>query len=362
MDKDTGEKIIKARVVVNLKELNSNTHEYLGNTKTLEQIHEALRKWRKKNGMDITACFYQFQVAPDSGKYNVVSAPSGFLEFKGVLHGAKNAPKYVQQMIDMIFEEVGSEVMVDDAFSGGADDYSAIEAMFNNLKVCEKYGIKLSPHKMQISMDEIEAVGYLVNEFGLIPLPRNTTKALRTTFENILTKSVFRTWAGMVTFLSLFVRGLAGKLKHLRKLMWKPEEEAKPRKDKTLSARQKKTKIDKLKLRDSEPERTIFSEVQALLTNLPLLHHPDLTADGGVFHMKSYASLYQVGYSLWQRKGDYIVLCKLGSKALSSAQTRWGITEREAWSVVCGVQAYSRILCMKPFMIVGDHKQGYFNS
>ena len=63
IDPTTGKRIEKARVVVNQKELNKLVRVFQGKCRTLAEIHEVLRRWRKKNGIDITSCFYQFLVA-----------------------------------------------------------------------------------------------------------------------------------------------------------------------------------------------------------------------------------------------------------------------------------------------------------
>ena len=99
--------------------------------------------------------------------------------------GMKNAPVYGQNITYEIYEETDVTPVQDDCFGGGKTKKECVDNFINALELASQNNIKVSPKEIGCCVDEVKAVGYKVNNKGIIPLPRNTTKALATDIDKI---------------------------------------------------------------------------------------------------------------------------------------------------------------------------------
>eukprot|EP01083_Nonionella_stella_P281136 956579_1 len=177
------------------------------------------------------------------------------------------------------------------------------------VKKANKIGLKLNPYKTTVYAETVAFTGFQVSSDGLIPLPRNRTKILSFPYSRLQYKSDWQAFEGGILFLNEYIIDLAEDLNHLRALLIsKAESEKIKAQHPTWSIKQRNRRT---RLRHSNESRAVFKQLLDKVSSIPILHHPDLCADGGCFVVKTDASMHGAGSSLWQMRGDSLVLIKL---------------------------------------------------
>ena len=87
-----------------------------------------------------------------------------------------------------------------------------------------------------------------------------------------------------------------------------------------------------------------------------MLYHPDLRSNAQPFILKVDTSLYQVGSSLWQLRGQSYVLISLYSRALTESQQNYSATERECIGYMYAMEKFEKYLRNREFILIGDHE------
>uniref|UniRef100_A0A0G4HKD4 Reverse transcriptase domain-containing protein n=1 Tax=Chromera velia CCMP2878 TaxID=1169474 RepID=A0A0G4HKD4_9ALVE len=103
-----------------------------------------------------------------------------------------------------------------------------------------------------------------------------------------------------------------------------------------------------------EPQRRAFEALKEALTSEPVLCHPDF--DKG-FVVKPDASNDAIGAVLGQtneERNEKVVA--YASRMMTDFEKKWGITEREALSLVYAVDTFKPYLYGKKFTVITDHK------
>ena len=82
----------------------------------------------------------------------------------------------------------------------------------------------------------------------------------------------------------------------------------------------------------------------------------DTRKGSGALIVKADTSLIGTGATVWQYRSKAIVLVRIYSRALNSAQINYSATEREALGFVFAVERFAKILRNKHFFGITDHK------
>uniref|UniRef100_A0A0G4I6I2 Integrase catalytic domain-containing protein n=1 Tax=Chromera velia CCMP2878 TaxID=1169474 RepID=A0A0G4I6I2_9ALVE len=103
-----------------------------------------------------------------------------------------------------------------------------------------------------------------------------------------------------------------------------------------------------------EPQRRAFEALKEALTSEPVLCHPDFDKE---FVVKPDASNDTIGTVLGQtdeERNERVVA--YASRMMTDLEEKWGITEREALSLVYAVNTFKPYLYGKKFTVITDHK------
>ena len=351
---DDGSIILKSRMVSNFKTLNDNTYPFQYKYITFNELSNHLSQFKYFNASDITKYFYCIPVYTHHQCYMCCVTPDGILLFVVVLHGLKNAPIYGHKITSEIFAKTDIRSVQDDLFGGAATKEECLHNFYRLLSISIKNCIKLSPSKTQLCSKKIDGIGYTITDKGIIPLPRNKTKALSIAWSKILTLRDFKIWEGMVIFLNKFIVSLAGDLKLLTDLIIDRKKMLEIKHSNVLSNKQKCNERLNSKVIKSNEALEVFNGIQHKIECTPLLHHPDLRDNAQHFLLKVDTSGRQTGSSLWQLRGEQVVLVRLYSRALSEQQQNYSATERECLGYVLSINKFSRFLRFE-FILIGDH-------
>ncbi len=269
--------------------------------------------------------------------------------------GVKNAPLYAQKITADAFEGTDVISLQDDCFGGGTTKRECMENFIESLKICKKMGLKISTKSIGCCTNEVDAAGYKVNTKGVIPLPSNTTKALRVDIKRLTSYKEWVSFRGMLEFLNGYLNNLNITMAKITRDIIDPVELDKIKKSACSVAIKRKMR-DKLKLKWTEEARNRVKLINVKLENIPLLYHVITTSDGGPIIVKVDASLYGIGSTLWQLRVTYYVLCLIKSKMLSVTQRNYSASERECLGVITALSWYSKYLRGRVFTLICDHQ------
>ena len=183
------------------------------------------------------------------------------------------------------------------------------------LKVLQKYGLKISPHKCQFFKKKTVYMGleFQVDKVCYTPL-KDKCEAVRN-LNSPKTLKQTRAFCGMVNFLSSF-------LPNLRRLL--------------IPIYDIQKKLKNFKWTD-EAEKA-FNDIKKLLVNPPVLKAP--TPDG-LFRLKQENEWVVIGYH---------------SKRLPPSAKNFGITKLELTGLLVNIHGFMQLLCNRYFEVLVDHK------
>ena len=224
--------------------------------------------------------------------------------------GMSVSPQIWQQFIDLFFQDdlikrkQNFDVIMDDTFIHLTTE-EHMDDLMNLFKVLRKYGLKLLPHKCQLSKMKIVYMGleFQIQGDKVCYTPLKEKRNAIRNLESPKTLRQTRAFCGMVNFLSSFLPNLRTLLIPIYDL-------------------QKKAK----KFKWIAKAEKAFNEIKKLLIILPVLKAP--TPDG-IFRLKSDTSREGVGGTLLQKQGDKWVVIGYHSKKLPKSAKNFGVTKLE---------------------------------
>ena len=199
------------------------------------------------------------------------------------------------------------------------------------LKPLLKNGLKISPKKCQLFKTSLQYMGNKI----VIENKKVCVQPLKSRLEAIQkvqppkTPKGYRSFAGMVNFLSMFCP-------ELQKLL-------KPIYDLTRKGRS---------FNWGGEQQDSFEEIKCRLIKPPVLHMPNKT---GKFHLYSDTSKFATGSALYQIQNGKLKLIAYMSKRLPEAVKSYSITELELCCLAINIASFSHFLKRVDFDAIGDH-------
>lgn len=189
------------RIVVNLKERNSNTEKVVSPLPRMDQIINALANKRYRSSFEVAGAFEQCRVAEEDVSKNTISTVLGTVASRVAIQGDLNSPNSCQRMMNEVYaEQIGNSLMVyiDDCFVGSDtwEDHKRDTETF--LATSLKRGVKLAKHKWQFLPKEMHALGRRI-DFKGISLDPAHIQAL-TAFPAPRDKKAVERWCGLLAW------------------------------------------------------------------------------------------------------------------------------------------------------------------
>ena len=207
-----------------------------------------------------------------------------------------------------------------------------MDDLLDLLKVLQKYGLKISPHKCQFFKNKIVYMGleFQVEDDKVCYTPLKDKCEVIRNLDSPKTLKQMRAFCSMVNFLSSF-------LPDLRRLLV------------PIYDTQKKSK----KFKWTDKAEKAFNDIKKLLVNPPVLKAP--TPDS-LFRLESDTSQEGVGGTLLQKQGNEWVVISYHSKRLPPSTKNFGITELELTGLLVNIHGFMQLLCNRYFKVLVDHK------
>ena len=249
--------------------------------------------------------------------------------------GLNVSPPIYQMYINAILNSLQSrkycEAIMDDILLFMPSKRAHITKLEDLLKALRKNGLKISPKKCQLFRTELQYMGNTI----FIKERRVCVKPLCSQLEAIqkirppATAKQYKSFAGMVNFVSIFCPDLQKLLKPIYDLMRKGRQFA-----------------------WGKEQQDAFEEIKQRLQKPPVLHMPDKI---GRFQLYSYTSKYATGSALYQIQNGKAKLISYVSKRLPEAAHKYSITELEMIGLVINIASFVHLLRKVDFDPVVDH-------
>ena len=212
---------------------------------------------------------------------------------------------YINAILDCLQSKKYCKAIMDDLILFTPSKESHMNKLEDILSALLKNGLKILPKKCQLFKTSLQYMGieiFIESEKVCVKLLRNRLEAIQK-LQPPKTPKGCRSFAGVVTFLSMFCP-------ELQKLL-------KPIYDLTRKGRP---------FHWGKEKQDSFLEIKCRLVKPLVLHMPNKT---GRFHLYSDTSKYATGSALYQIQGGRPKLIAYGSKRLPEASKNYSIIELE---------------------------------
>lgn len=280
--------------------------------------------------LDLTSAYQQIPLDAESRKLTTITTHQGLYEFTRLPFGIASAPAIFQREMDKILRGIPHVICyLDDILITGETDAEHLKNLEEVLKRLQRHGLRLRLDKCRFFQKRVEYLGFSINEDGV----HTTEKKVQAITEAPTPRNVreLRSFLGIINYYAKFVPSLSSILSPLNDLLkagkrwvWSPA------------------------------CRKAFKEAKERITKAPILAHFDpqlpisLAAD---------ASQYGIGAVISHTFPDGSERpIAYASRTLKQSERNYAQIEKEALSLVFGVQRFHQYLYGRSFTLITDHK------
>ena len=124
------------------------------------------------NKLDLCKGFHQIPVRPQDVPKTAVITPFGLWEFLRLPFGMRNAGQIFQRFMDKVLDSLDyCFVYVDDVLIGSKSPEEHVLHLREVLSRLAEHGIVLNGKKCVLGVPEVQFLGHMVSERGIITLP-----------------------------------------------------------------------------------------------------------------------------------------------------------------------------------------------
>ena len=326
----------KARVVCDLRSLNRITSAVPQNLERIEDIITRLKGSKFFTTLDLRSGFYQIPLTERASEKCSFSTPNGRYSFLKMPFGYVNSPSVFTEMMTKLLDGIESfaTAYVDDILIHSGKDINdhlnKIQIVIDRLM---KHNLRLKIEKCQWAQDEINYLGFHINQHGITP-QADKVKAIKHMTAPKTVKQV-RSFLGLMSFYRMFIPKFSELAQPLTELT---------------------RKYARFSWNDDCQKSFIL--LKEHLSSAPLLAYPDPSLP---YHLWVDSSSIQVGAILCQMrindKGEEVEMpIYFLSHKLSKSQIRsYSVTEKELFAIHYSIQKLDYYLRNATFEIRTDH-------
>lgn len=296
----------------------------------VEDLYASLSGGQQFTTLDLKHAYNQIVLDPDSRDATTINTHRGLFRYKRLPFGVSSAPGLFQSLIDNLVKGIPNVcVYMDDILLTGTSVTNHLETLDRVLTRLEEAGFKLKESKCTFLAESVEYLGFKVDRMGLHPL-EDKVKAVKAapSPENV---SQLRSFLGLITHFSRFIRQSATILKPLYRLLEKNQP-----------------------WKWSEIEEGAFVNAKSALSSSTVLVHYN---PKNPIILKCDASPYGLGAVLMHRMTDGEELpVSFASRTMSQAEANYSQLDKEAAAIMFGLKRFHLFLYGRSFEIHTDHK------
>ena len=281
--------------------------------------------------IDLSHAFLQLNLDESSKQYTVINTVDGLYQYNNLCFGLTASPSIFQSFITKTLSNIKNLIIYqDDVLVLTPDHKSHVETLRKVLNALKDAGIKINSSKSKFFVESVTYLGHVFDKYGVKPNPSKTKSILDAPAPKNVKET--QSFVGLCTYYARFVPNFAHVMSPLYHLL---------KKDVTFHC--------------GPEQQNSFDSMKKLFVSDVILQHYDPTAE---FMLETDSSSYGLGSVLFQRKdaNSPWLPVQFASRTLNSAERNYSNIEREALSVIFGLEKFKHYLLGVPFIIKNDQK------
>ena len=341
------------RMCVDYRALNEVTKTELFPLPRIKDLHHQLKGAKWLSTMDCLCGFWQILIREEDRHKTAFISKWGHFEFTRAPMGIKNMPGAFSRIMDRALvglNHVFCLVYLDDICCKSETFEDHIRHLGQIFARLRKHHISLKGSKCFLGFQELKFLGYIASGEGIRPCPDKVKSIVE--FGTPRNIRELQSFLGAANWFRDTVQGFAHIAQPLTLLLKKrhgPNDmcdgKTKPKKDAPPKRRW---------FAWGEAQEAAFRAVKDAMARQTMLHHAD---PDKMIHIDADASDVAIGAVLYQLQDDETRKpIMFFSRALSDAEKRWPLAEREALAIIAGLKGPFRPHVMgAKFTVHTDH-------
>lgn len=297
---------------------------------TANEIFSKLAGCTLFSKLDLTYAYLQLKVDERSAEILTLNTPKGLYKVKRLPFGISASSSIFQQCMDNILLGIpGVSALLDDVIIGGPNVQEHDKRLEEVLQRLSSSGLKLKREKCVIKVTDIEFLGYRVDAQGIHPTDSKVNAIKKAPKPK--NKKELQAFLGLYNFYERFLPKKSTILEPLHRLL-----------------------DDKTRWKWTNAHDQAFDAAKNLLKSDALLVHYDQSKP---LILVCDASPYGVGSVICHKMdNDSEMPIAYGSRTLRAPERNYAQIDREALSIIFGIQKFHQFLAGRNFVIYTDHK------
>lgn len=301
----------------------------------IQDVYHRRKKYEYMTILDLTACYYTYQLTEESSWYCVLVTPFGKYRRLRLPMGMSQSPDWAQGALEEVLQDLlqhSVECFIDDVAiftpQSVTDPWTEHMTLLNNvLTRLREHGYQINPQKCQWAVKEAEFLGHWLTPDGIKPLRKKIEGIMA--LDEPKTLKQLRGFIGMVNFYRDFWKSRAHLMAPLTSL----------------------TKIDRKQFAKAWTTKhsQCFQAIKTMIAEDVLLTYPDPNKP---FLIQTDASDLQLGAVIYQDNQPIAFF----SRKLNDAQRRYPASDKEALCIQEVLHEYRNILYGADITIHTDHQ------
>lgn len=319
------------RLCIDYKQLNKKLVPDKFPLPLITDIFDGLTNAKFFSAMDLQSGYHQIPLDKKSRPLTAFNTEDGYYQFKVLPFGLNIAPSSFTRMMTLAFSGLGPSkafIYMDDLIVIGFTEDNHIKNLTEVFETCRKYNLKLNPLKCDFFKTEIQFLGHICTDKGLLPDHKKLN-----VIEKYPTPDSKEAAKRFVAFANYF-----------RRFIPNFSEIAKP-----LNALSRK----RIPFHWSEYCEEAFQKLKTALMNPPILAYPDFSKK---FHITVDASqIACAGYLSQDHDGIDRPIAYI-SRAFTKCELNKPIIEKELIAIHFAITQFRHYVYGKEFTVFTDHK------
>ena len=321
----------KVRPCVDYRRLNTVTKQDAFPLPRTQDLLDAVAGAKYFSTFDLTAGYHQVPMDPDDIQKTAFVTKYGLYEFLTMPFGMTCAPATFQRLMELALQGLQWNICLiylDDVIVYGStvvEHMSRVEQVLQRIK---EAGMKLKPEKCNLLQEEVEFLGHVINEKGVMPNPDNVAKLIQ--METPTNLSAVRRMIGLGSYYRRFIPGFSNIVRPLVEL----------------------TKKD-VKFHWSPECQIAFEQLKLFLKSANIMAYP---RNEGQFVLDTDASDYAIGAVLSQEQDGEERVIAYGSHTMGKSEKNYCVTDKELLALRFFIEYYKQYLLGRKFVVRTDHQ------
>eukprot|EP00795_Rhopilema_esculentum_P003255 gene3255-biopygen1481 len=281
--------------------------------------------------LDLSQAYHQLPLAEESRYITTFSTHCGLYRYKRLAYGINASAEIFQHSLQQNLQGIkGVQNIADDIIIFGVNKEEHDIALEKCLRRLQEKGFTLNANKCKFLQPTLDFFGQIFSEKGTRPDPKRIQDLQNASIPK--NASEVRSLLGMANYSSKYIPNYSTITAPLRDLI-------------------KKNSIFSWK----KEHHNAFEQVKRALTSSPVMGYFDINKSTSLTVDASPVGISAILSQSSKEKKDHQVIA-YASRSLTDVESRYSQTEKEALSIVWGIEHFHLFLYGQPFTLVTDHK------